>query len=456
MAGIGFELRRLLRDRSFLGLLRGYGYAGLITSGPWVFSIMGVMVIGLLSVGRILPSARVAAFLVSINYLMAASLMFTGGFQILFTRYISDRLYEKRDDQVIPNLAGALTVVGVSGAVVSGAILAIFFKEDLVYKLLMVGNFVTLCEIWIVVVLVSGLRVPEKILASFFIGYALSVGGALALRSFGINGLLAGFLFGQTVMFYLMLAVIIQNHPLAKLVQYGFLDRGKVYLSLAATGFFFNAGIWADKFIFWMNPETSSPVIGPLRSSIVYDLPIFIAYLSIIPGMAVFLVRIETDFAEQYEAFYGAVRDGDTLRHIQKIKASMVYTIRQGIYEILKVQGLTVLLLLMAGPAVLRMFGISHLYLPLYQVDLVGVGVQVVMLATFNVFFYLDQRLMALLLSILFVVSNIGLTLITQSMGPMYYGYGFALAVSLTSFVGLVVLSRKLRSLEVDTFMMAG
>jgi uncharacterized membrane protein len=456
MAGIGFELRRLLRDRSFLGLLRGYGYAGLITSGPWVFSIMGVMVIGLLSVGRILPSARVAAFLVSINYLMAASLMFTGGFQILFTRYISDRLYEKRDDQVIPNLAGALTVVGVSGAVVSGAILAIFFKEDLVYKLLMVGNFVTLCEIWIVVVLVSGLRVPEKILASFFIGYALSVGGALALRSFGINGLLAGFLFGQTVMFYLMLAVIIQNHPLAKLVQYGFLDRGKVYLSLAATGFFFNAGIWADKFIFWMNPETSSPVIGPLRSSIVYDLPIFIAYLSIIPGMAVFLVRIETDFAEQYEAFYGAVRDGDTLRHIQKIKASMVYTIRQGIYEILKVQGLTVLLLMMAGPAVLRMFGISHLYLPLYQVDLVGVGVQVVMLATFNVFFYLDQRLMALLLSILFVVSNIGLTLITQSMGPMYYGYGFALAVSLTSFVGLVVLSRKLRSLEVDTFMMAG
>ena len=50
------------------------------------------MVIGLLSVGRILPSARVAQFLVSINYLMATSLMFTGGFQILFTRYISDRL----------------------------------------------------------------------------------------------------------------------------------------------------------------------------------------------------------------------------------------------------------------------------------------------------------------------------------------------------------------------------
>ncbi len=456
MAGIGFELRRLLRDQSFLGLLRGYGYAGLITSGPWVFSIMGVLLIGILSVGKFIPSPKIALFLVSINYLIAISLIFTGGIQLLFTRYISDRLYEKRDDLVIPNLAGALTLVGFSGAIVSGLILSIFFKEDLVYKLLMVGIFVTLCEIWIVVVLISGLRVPEKILSSFFIGYALSVGGALALRSYGVNGLLAGFLFGQVVMFYLMLAVIIQNYPLGKLVQFNFLERQKIYLSLAATGFFFNAGIWADKFIFWINPETSSSVSGPLRSSIIYDLPISIAYLSIIPGMAVFLVRIETDFAEQYEAFYGAVREGDTLNHIQKLKASMVYTIRQGIYEILKVQGLTVLLLLLAGPVILRFFGLSHLYLQLYRVDLVGVGVQVVMLATFNVFFYLDLRFIALGLSILFVTANIALTLLTQSLGPMYYGYGFALAVSLTSLVGLVILSKKLRSLEVDTFMMAG
>ena len=456
MAGIGFELRRLLRDQSFLGLLRGYGYAGLITSGPWVFSILGVLLIGILSVGKLIPNPKIALFLVSINYLIAISLIFTGGFQILFTRYISDRLYEKRDDLVIPNLAGALALVGLSGAAVSGLILAIFFKEDLVYKLLMVGTFVTLCEIWIVVVLVSGLRVPEKILGSFFIGYSLSVGGALALRSYGVNGLLAGFLFGQVVMFYLMLAVIIQNYPLEKLVQFNFLERKKIYLSLAATGFFFNAGIWADKFIFWINPETSTSVIGPLRSSIIYDLPISIAYLSIIPGMAVFLVRIETDFAEQYEAFYGAVREGDTLDHIQKLKASMVYTIRQGIYEIFKVQGLTVLLLMLAGPVILRFFGLSHLYLQLYQVDLVGVGVQVVMLAVFNVFFYLDLRTIALWLSILFVTANIGLTLLTQSLGPMYYGYGFAVAVSLTSLVGLVILSRKLRTLEIDTFMMAG
>ena len=46
MAGIGFELRKLMRRDSFWGLLRAYGYAGLISSGPWVLSILGVMGIG--------------------------------------------------------------------------------------------------------------------------------------------------------------------------------------------------------------------------------------------------------------------------------------------------------------------------------------------------------------------------------------------------------------------------
>ena len=36
----------------------------------------------------------------------------------------------------------------------------------------------------------------------------------------------------------------------------------------------------------------------------------FLAYLSIIPGMAVFLLRMETDFVEQYRKFYAAINEG--------------------------------------------------------------------------------------------------------------------------------------------------
>ncbi len=42
MAGIGFELRRILRRESFVNLLGAYGLAGIISSGgPWVLSVLG-------------------------------------------------------------------------------------------------------------------------------------------------------------------------------------------------------------------------------------------------------------------------------------------------------------------------------------------------------------------------------------------------------------------------------
>ena len=46
MAGIGFELRRLLRKNTLVGLIEAYAYAGVIGSGPWVFSIVGILLVG--------------------------------------------------------------------------------------------------------------------------------------------------------------------------------------------------------------------------------------------------------------------------------------------------------------------------------------------------------------------------------------------------------------------------
>ena len=73
--------------------------------------------------------------------------------------------------------------------------------------------------------------------------------------------------------------------------------------------------------------------------------------------MAVFLVRLETDFVEYYEKFYDAVRKGGTLQHIENMRNEMVYSARQGILEIIKIQSITVLIVFVAGPSLLRMLG---------------------------------------------------------------------------------------------------
>ena len=54
---------------------------------------------------------------------------------------------------------------------------------------------------------------------------------------------------------------------------------------------------------------------------------------------------------------------------------------------------------------------------------------------------------------VLFATLNFLLTVITMRLGPAFYGYGFALATALTSVTGLSLISRRLDTLEEDTFM---
>ena len=63
MAGIGFELRKILSRDSYTATLHAYVYAGLISSGPWVLSILSVMLVGVISLGLVIPEVLIRQFL---------------------------------------------------------------------------------------------------------------------------------------------------------------------------------------------------------------------------------------------------------------------------------------------------------------------------------------------------------------------------------------------------------
>lgn len=455
MAGIGFELRKLLRHDNYLGLIQAYAYAGIISSGPWILSILGVLLLGLMSLSVVIPAFLITQFQTSVTYLISSSLIFTGLVQLGFTRYISDRIFEQRMDRVLPNLNGLLLLTMAAGG--GGAIVVAFFLFpglDAVYRILMISSFVVLSGIWLATILLSGLKEYKTILIIFAIGYSITVGAGFLLRPLGLNGLLGGFFIGHFMLLAGMLFVVVRNYPSNRFVEFDFLRKGRMYASLIWIGLFYNMGIWADKYIFWFMPETSQPIIGPLRASLIYDLPIFLAYLSIIPGMAVFLVRMETDFVEYYDRFYDAVREGGSLSLIRDTRDEMVRTARHGIYDILKIQSLAALVTFVAGPALLNGLHITELYLPLLYIDVVAAGMQVVLLGLLNVFFYLDKRRPVLLLTGFFVLLNISLSWLSIQLGPYFFGYGFALALLLTIALGMAILDRTFDRLEYETFML--
>lgn len=97
MAGIGFELRKILKRDTLSSIIEAYGIAGIISSGPWVLSILALLVIGIISIGVIYPSYLIIQFLISVTYMMAGSLILSGTVQILFTRFVADSLFLKED-----------------------------------------------------------------------------------------------------------------------------------------------------------------------------------------------------------------------------------------------------------------------------------------------------------------------------------------------------------------------
>ena len=453
MAGIGFELRKYLDDDSFTGSIKAYGFAGLISAGPWVLSIIGVMLIGIIALAQQVGGDEVEQFTTSVTWIMGASLILTGLLQLVFTRFVADRLFEGREHIVNPNLFGAILLTTIVSVVFAGVLALTIFSESLAYEWLMIANFAALSNIWIVVIFTAGLKKFKLILYAFAVGYGATVLLSFALIPYGLVGLLAGLLIGHAILLFLMLGVIIPEYPVTHALSHEFLMRKNIFPILIAIGFFYNLGIWIDKLLFWLNPGTSEAIIGPLRSSVIYDLPIFLAYLSIIPGMAVFLLRIETDFALAYEGFFKAVRGNATLQEIELLGNEMVLAVREGLFQIVRVQGVTVLLLYLLGPTIISWLNISPKYVHLYYIDLIGVAAQVLMLAVLNVSFYLDRLRDALILTAMLLITNTLFTWVSIQLGPQYYGYGFGVSMVVTAITGVLMLSREMDNIEFNTFM---
>ncbi len=455
MAGIGFELRKLMKGESYSSIVLAYTYAGVISSGPWILSIIAVLLIGIISLAVVVPAGLVSKFQTVITYMIGGSLILTGSVQLAFTRYCADRIFDKEHDHLLPNLNGLLSIViTVSSLLAYPFVILSFPQQSILFRILAGASFVILCAVWITAILLSGLKAYKAILVNFAAGYGLSLLLAVFLCNFNLEGLMFSFLAGQVLLFNGMIYVIFKGYPSKRFIDYDFLGKKKMYRSLMLTGFFYNLGIWSDKIVFWLHPWTGNPVIGPLRASEVYDLPVFLSYLAIIPGMAVFLVRMETDFVEYYDRYYDAVREGGSLTYIHEMKDEMVRIAREGIYDIMKIQGIATIVVLVTGKKLLAWVGISEVYLPLLSVQVVAAGFQVVLLGILNVFFYLDKRNRVLLLTSLFTILNITLSILSISLGPFYYGYGFAISLMITIAISMAMLDTDLGKLEYETFML--
>ena len=317
MAGVGFVLRKLSRRDDLAGALMGYFYAAVIACGPWIFTIMSLGVLVFIG-NQFLIVKDLSEFRIIIIYNFAFSLVFSAPIFMVATRFLSDAIYQK-------------DVSGASGLLLGTLVLSIclafplvmvfyFYYAELAFwvKAAAVLNYFLITGIWQVSIFMSALKEYAAIARTFGIGMAIAAVAAIIFASgFTVSGMLMGFNIGLAYIFFDLAARVLAEFPGFPRKPFAFCKYFISHWEIAASGLLYNLGVWVDKWIMWFAPEGIKQSNG-LISYPHYDGAMFLAYLTIVPAIALFTFSVETGFFEQYLRYYQDIQNHAIYDRIKK------------------------------------------------------------------------------------------------------------------------------------------
>lgn len=455
MAGIGFEISKILRQGTYTSLLRAYGFTTLMGSGPGLFVIIGLGIVFVFAMYISPIKSTAYQFLTIVVYLFSASMIVSSLLQYTFIRFIADKIFLKEFNKIASNLNGVILLqLFISVCFALPIIYFFFYNYSILFNILLFSTFIVLCLIWILTVLLTGVKNYRRILIAFALAYSIFVSLYLITNNNSIEFFLFDFLLAQVILLLTLLYAIMDYYPTSHLIQFDYLKKNNFYFGLVFANFFYNLGIWIDKHLFWFNSDTSYVIFPPLRFSPIYDLPMFIAYLCIVPTTATFLLQIESKFALVYPKYMQTIFKRKTLAEIDAVRNNLILTGRDAVYSLFKTQSVVIIILLLSMTYLFTILSIHFIYLNILSIILIAGGLNVILWGLLNILYYMTRYTQALCVTLIFLVSNFIFTLITLKAGPLYFGYGFSFSLLLSIACAMIFLNENFKNLEYSTFMM--
>ncbi len=450
MAGIGFELRRMLSHDSYSSLLKGFLYSTVISAGPWLMSVLSLAFLGIYSVAFLGFEER-QTFSSTVVYIYAGSLVGTGLLQIIITRYLADHLYQGRR-QILGQCF--IPVQLVTAAIQLPVATAVLWSAPLppAYKATATVGFLLVSMVWQSMIFISSSRDYLTIVLAFLLGACCSVGGGLLWgHAHGLVGFLNGFILGQAVILALLMLKVTRQYGLFGRWDWGFLGYARRYPQLVGIGLFYNLSIWVDKVVFGLS-EYGRLSAERFPTYNQYDSSMFLAFTTVVPAMGIFLARSETDFADAYKAYYDDIFFRRPLDKILESKDVMTGVMFRSLLDLCKVQGIITFLMVYFADDILQMVGLTYSQTSMFRFGLLGAFMQILMMFIHVYLLYFDLRRSVLALTFWFLAINSALAVYTSNLGFAYFGGGFAVACLAGLVASVVVLYWRVSKLEFITF----
>jgi polysaccharide biosynthesis protein PelG len=437
MAGIGFALRKLARRDDLVGVIQGYAHSALAATGPWLFTVLSLGAISVLTAG-LATIEEIVLFRLVIIYNFAFSLVATGPIMMVATRFLADMIFLKQVGGAVGLFLGTFMLACAIQLPIVIGFYGFYIDAPLSLRLLGMASFLVISGIWLVSVFLTALKDYTSVTRAFLAGMTLAAAAAIALAGpWGSEGLLLGFTSGLALIFFLLMGRIFTEYPYRVEKPFAFLAYFRSYWDLALAGLVQNVAIWVDKWVMWAAPEAEHHPAGFVAYSF-YDSASFLAYLTVVPAVAGFVISVETGFFEKYLRFYRDIQRHATLSRILENQRELTLQVLRGLRNLVVLQGSVCFAFIAFAPRIFEWVRIPMPQLGMFRICVLGSFFHVLVMSLAVVLAYFDLRRAMLGVYIFLLTTNAVFSWATMKLGFAYYGYGYFLS-ALSTFV-LVVL----------------
>ncbi|MDE3038496.1 MAG: exopolysaccharide Pel transporter PelG, partial [Pseudomonadota bacterium] len=454
MAGIGFTLRRLAAQDNLLGIVRAYGHAAVAAAGPWLFTIIALGFIYPVYYGHT-KNTDLDNFCTIIMYNFSFALILSAPIYMVVTRYLADGIYRKNVTHAPTVLLQSLGLLYIALLPLTVWYYGYYVQMSVGLRLAAITNLFLVALIWILSIYMTALKSYNSITMAFITGMALAI---VCVREIGIDsplggaGTLIGFNIGLAWIAFSLAGKIFAEYPYRLTRHTHLAPYFRRYWDLAVGGVCYNTGIWADKGVMWLCAPEASVLPSRMLHYHNYDNAMFLAYLTVVPALAVFIFSIETNFFLRFQRFSEDIRTNQPLSVIRVAHRRIIASLTDSARNFLVIQGTCSLVTILLAAKIFGLLHADYLGIGMFRLGVLGSFFQALAMFEIILLSYFDCRRATMFIQFIFLIGNVLFTLVDVRLGFSYYGYGYFLASLLMFIVASLVLFDHVMKLPYHAF----
>ncbi|MDR0946614.1 MAG: exopolysaccharide Pel transporter PelG [Ruminococcus sp.] len=452
MAGIGFELRKMLDKKSVLTYAGYYSASAIVYVGPTILGIALLAAVRLLCEMNGTSKADQDMIIVIISYSIIAAITINNLFNLIMTRYTADCIFEHRHKDVLPAMYGGIVIQLGIGILLYG-VFVIFSGIDLVTGILTFMMFSLFIVAWTMISFLSAVKDYKRIMLFFILGIGVAIAAGYLLIQTELNAvhaLLIMVIIGYGFMITAYHIILCRYFNIRSRRFFAFLSYIKKYPELIIIGICITVGMYFHMIWMWYSPFGVTVAGQLFRSMPIYDIPALFAFITTFFATINFSAQVEVNFYPFYRNYFDLLNGGGTIRQIDAAERSLTSTMWRELSYLTIKQLIFSVLVIALGAQLLDAVGIVYLdnvSEGVFQTLCIGYGLYAVGNSIMLILLYFSDYVDAAIATFVFAAGTIAGSIIFDDNFAVI-GLGFTIGAALfyiTSILLLYKYTSKLR-----------